>query len=140
MYKTYYRIATRFWWPSMAKDVKEAVESCASCNIANAVSHTAQKIYQAISTAEPLEICGLDVWCPGTTKPTDAVTTSARRNKGDQKAVLTYVCTLTAFAQTAFLHKTDSTTVARTAFGQCFVPNGMPKLILMTRAASSRTS
>jgi hypothetical protein len=44
IYKTYWRIAARFWWPELSKDVRKAVLECAHCRVASAASHHAQQI------------------------------------------------------------------------------------------------
>jgi hypothetical protein len=63
--KTYYRVATRYWWPTMTRDITEFVLSCAYCRLSNATSHEAQSILQAIETQEPFDVIFLDVWTPG---------------------------------------------------------------------------
>jgi Integrase zinc binding domain len=35
IYKTYWRIVTRYWWPSLLRDIKEAVTTCAHCILGN---------------------------------------------------------------------------------------------------------
>ncbi|CAJ1964180.1 unnamed protein product [Cylindrotheca closterium] len=55
-HKTYYRIAARFWWPGMAKDIREAVLGCGHCNAANASSHKNQKILQQTPIEEPFDV------------------------------------------------------------------------------------
>ena len=38
-YKTYWRIAARYYWPSMYSDVRRAVLECGHCILGNNVSH-----------------------------------------------------------------------------------------------------
>jgi hypothetical protein len=47
LYKTYWRIAARYWWPGMSTDVREAVLNCGHCRLANATSHHAQQVLKA---------------------------------------------------------------------------------------------
>ena len=124
LYKTYWRIAARFWWPAMSVDIRRAVLECAHCRVANASSHQAQQIIGALSMDEPFDTISMDVWHPGRTK-TD------QRSAKYQKAVLTSVCNLTGFASIAFIPQIDSDTMARLTFSHFFVPNGLPKLVVI---------
>jgi hypothetical protein len=124
VYKTYWRIAARYWWPGMSVDIRKAVLDCGFCRVANATSHGAQQIIGALSTDEPFDIISMDVWHPGTTTPT------AEGGKF-QKAVLTCLCNMTGFASLAFVSQFDSNMMARLAFSHFFVPNGLPKLVLI---------
>lgn len=128
MYKTYYRIMTRFWWPKMYTYVTQQVKSCAHCILANNVSHKGQRILQSIETAEPFDIMAFDVWYPGVTTEGDIT------KKADPKttqALLTGVCTTTAFAGVALIDEVSSTGVQAAMFAHFFVPNGFPKKILI---------
>jgi hypothetical protein len=76
----------------------------------------------------------------------DSKTTMEKAKKAD-KAILTYICTTMGFATTPHLRlidgetgrrgdgethrRGDGETVTQTAFTQIFVPNGLPKLILI---------
>lgn len=61
VYKTYWRIAARFWKPEMSKDVRRAVLYCAHCIVANTASHhQAQQILGALSMHEPFDIISMD--------------------------------------------------------------------------------
>jgi hypothetical protein len=124
VYKTYWRIAARYWWPGMSIDIRKAVLDCGFCRVANATSHSAQQIIGALSTDEPFDIISMDVWFPGTTTPT----TDGGRF---QKAILTCLCNMTGFASLAFVSQINSNMMARLAFSHFFVPNGLPKLVLI---------
>ena len=124
IYKTYWRIAARFWWPEMSTDVRKAVLECAHCRVANAASHQAQQILGALSMDEPFDIISMDVWHPGTTFKN---TTTTRNQKG----ILTCLCNLTGFASLAFVPQLNSDMMARLAFSHFFVPNGLPKLVII---------
>jgi hypothetical protein len=123
-YKTYWRIAARYWWPGMSKDIREAVINCGHCRVANSTSHEAQQIIGALSTDEPFDIISMDIWHPGKTK-----TDSKYHNV--QKATLTCLCNTTGFASTAFVNQIDSDQITRLAFSHFFVPNGLPKLVIV---------
>ena len=124
IYKMYWRIAARFWWPEMSTDVRKAVIECAHCRVANAASHQAQQILGALTMDEPFDIISMDVWHPGSTLKNTATT----RN---QKGILTCLCNLTGFASLAFVPQLNSDMMARLAFSHFFVPNGLPKLVII---------
>lgn len=127
MYRTYWRVAARYWWPGMNSDVKEAVTACAHCRLANATGHEEQQILTAISSDTPFDVIALDVWSPGDV--TDRF--------GNVKA-LTSMDTMTGFASVAVLRDAKAETVARTAFASFFVPNGLPKLILVDAGSENK--
>jgi hypothetical protein len=122
--KTYWRIAARFWWPNMSKDVRKAVLECAHCREANTASHQAQQILGALSMDEPFDIISMDMWCRGKTQ----TNTTTMKN---QKAALTSLCNLTGFASLAFAPQVDSDAMARLAFSHFFAPNLLPKLAII---------
>ena len=67
-YKTYWRIAARYYWPTMYADVKAAVTGCGHCVVANNVSHQAQHILGSLTMdEEPFDIISIDIWIPGVT-------------------------------------------------------------------------
>jgi hypothetical protein len=128
-YKTYWRIAVRFWWPGMSTDVKEAVLKCGHCRVANATSHEAQQILGALTVDEPFDVITIDVWYPGKTDNKPPPTRG--REDRFQKAILTCLCTMTGFASLAFLSAVNSEATARMSFSHFFIPNGLPKLVLI---------
>ena len=119
MYKTYLRIATRFYWPGMSTEIRKAVRECAYCQLANATSHKDQHIFTGIPVDEPFDIICIDVWHPGKT----VRDSKSFKQTTYQKAVLVSLCTLTGFASTAFLNEISSTLAARLAFSHFFIPN-----------------
>ena len=123
VYKTYWHIAARFWWPEMSRDIQKAVLECAHCRVANVASHQAQQIIGALSMDEPFDIISMDIWYPGSTK-TNTTTTQ------NQKTILTCLNNLTGFANLAFSSQGSSEMIARLAFSLFFVPNGLPKLVI----------
>jgi hypothetical protein len=126
VYKTYWRIAARYWWPSMYSKVRAAVLACGHCKVANATNHEAcQKIGALAIPDAPFDVIAMDIWSPGKTKDQQI------KSDRSQKAVLDAVCTLTGFAAIAFLSEVNSETVARLAFSQFFVPHGLPKLVMI---------
>ncbi len=124
VYKTYWRIAARFWWPEMSRDIRKAVLECAHCRVANATSHQSQQIIGALSMDEPFDVISMDIWYPGTTQTNTTTTTN-------QKAILTSLDNLTGFANLAFSSQVTSEMIARLAFSHFFVPNGLPKLVIV---------
>jgi hypothetical protein len=122
--KTHWRITARFWWPEMSRDIRKAALECAHCRVANAASHQAQQIIGALSMDEPFDVMSMDMWCPGTTK-TNTTTTK------NQNAILTCLDNLTGFANLAFSSQASSEMITRLAFSHFFVPNGLPKLVIV---------
>ena len=126
-YRTYWRIAARYWWPRMYLDVKEAIATCAHCRLANATGHEAQQVLTSISSDTPFDVIALDVWSPG----------DVMDKHGNVKG-LTSLDTMTGFASVAVIKDTSSETVARTVFASFFVPNGLPKLILLDAGSENK--
>jgi Integrase zinc binding domain len=134
IYETYWRIVTQYWWPSLLRDIKEAVTTCARCILGNNTKHQGQKVYKPIMTAEPFDIICLDIWHPGVTH------TSKQRNEMDKNelkggALLTSLCNTTSFATTAKISQVNSEEVRDKTFQQIMVPNGLPMLILIDQGS-----
>ena len=108
----------------MSRDIRKAVLECAHCRVANAASHEAQQIIGALSMDEPFDVISMDIWYPGSTK-TNTTTTK------NQTAILTCLDNLTGFANLAFSSQVSSEMIARLAFSHFFVPNGLPKLVIV---------
>ncbi|CAJ1958031.1 unnamed protein product [Cylindrotheca closterium] len=136
-HKTYYRIAARFWWPGMAKDIREAVLGCGHCNAANASSHKNQKILQQTPIEEPFDVCCMDVWSPGSTKNATKLSTTLRKTLTN-KGVVTYVCNMIGCATVAFISSMNSGNMARIAFLQFFTVRGLPRLILIDEGSKNK--
>ena len=107
----------------MSQDIRKAVLECAHCRVANATSHQAQQIIGALSMDGPSDIISMDIWYPGATK-----TNTTTKN---QKAILTCLDNLTGYANLAFSSQVRSEMIARLEFSHLFVPNGLPKLVLV---------
>ena len=127
-YKTFWRIASRYWWPTYYKDIREAVQGCAHCVLTNATGHKAQQIWKALEFDVPFDVISMDIWSPG------EVQTKFRETK-----VLTSLDTMTGFASADFLVAgVDSEQLARRAYASFFVPNGLPKLILIDAGSENK--
>jgi hypothetical protein len=127
IYRTYWRIVARYWWPRMYLDIKEAVGACAHCKLANAVGQDSQSILDAISCDTPFDIIAIDVWSPG-----------AVSDKYGNTKTLTSLDTMTGFASAAILQSATSDNVARACFATFFVPNGLPKLVLIDAGSENK--
>jgi hypothetical protein len=127
IYRTYWRVAARYWWPRMYLDVKEAVGACAHCKLANAVSQDSKSILEALSSDCPFDVIAINVWSPG----------AVPDKEGNTKA-LTSLDTTTGFASAAILQSMHSENIARTCFASFFVPNGLPKLILIDAGSENK--
>ena len=109
----------------MYRDVVEAIRGCAHCRLANATSHENQQILQALPCDEPFDVITLDVWDPG------EVTSKLGASK-----LLTCLCVTTGFTSGAFLDKEDSQSISFAAFAYFFVPNGLPRLVIIDAGSS----
>jgi hypothetical protein len=82
----------------MTCNIAAFVKSSAYCHLANATSHEAQSILQAMETQSPFDVLFLDVWTPG----------DLPAQWGALK-VLTCLEGMSSFAKAVFLDKADST-------------------------------
>jgi hypothetical protein len=126
-YKTYLRIAARFYWPGMSKDVRAAVIQCGHCQAANVTGHENQEILTGHSVDEPFDIISIDVWHPRKTT-TDNKRLGMERH---QKVIITSTCNLTGFKSLAFISHLEAEVAARLVFSHFFIPNGLPKVIVI---------
>ena len=127
-YKTYWRIAARYYWPSMYEDVRKAVTECGHCILGNNVSHQAQQILGSLSVDEPFDIIAIDIWIPGVTYSKGSFIAD-RSNV--RQAVLTSLCNMTAFATVGFLSSLEGDVITQVLMSQVIMPNGLPKLVLL---------
>jgi ribosomal protein L21E len=111
----------------MYLDVKEAVGACAHCKLANAVGQESKSILDAISCDTPFDVIAIDIWSPG----------AVPDKYGNTKA-LTSLDTMTGFASAAILQEATSEAVARACFATFFVPNGLPKLVLIDAGSENK--
>ena len=119
--KTYWRIATRFWWPNMASDIRTNVLSCAMCRAANITSHEAQQIMKTLHSDAPFDVIALDVWSPG-----HQVT-----NKKMRGGLLTGLCVMTGFAGVGPLQSEKAEDGATCAYQHFFIARGLPLLVVI---------
>jgi hypothetical protein len=128
LYKTFWRIAARYWWPTYYKDIREAVQGCAHCVLTNATGHKSQQIWKALEFDVPFDVISMDIWSPGEVQ-----------TKFGETKVLTSLDTMTGFASADFLRAgVDSEQLARRAYAAFFVPNGLPKLILIDAGSENK--
>ena len=118
--KTHWKIAARYYWPNMARDVRAMTLGCAHCRISNATSHEAQQQLQTILSDSPFDAVSMDVWHPGNCG-----------NDGVQAYLLAALDVMTSFALGAFLLNVDLTQVTIAAFTQCFSFTGLPRIIII---------
>ena len=86
-YKTLFRIRTRFFWPTLRKDVKEWVKACPHC-VAYDIWRTCQnELYLSWPVTVPFYIMHCDLWQPG------ALFNSAQ----EQYYALNSMCDITQF-------------------------------------------
>jgi hypothetical protein len=127
-YKTFCRIAARFFWLGMSKDIRAAVLECGHCQAANVTGHENQQILAGQHHVdEPFDIISIDVWHPGKTT-TDTQRLGSNRQ---QKAILASTCNLTGFASLAFISNLEAEMAARLVFSHFFILNVLPKVIVI---------
>ena len=125
-HKTFWRVATRFWWPQMAKYVDEHVKGCAHCRLANIASHEAQQKLKCVESDAPFDVMAFDVWKPGRFPSTLLAGKSKRA-----KALLTGIDIMTGFASAGLLEHESSEEIARVLFTQFVISYGLPMLIII---------
>jgi hypothetical protein len=123
--KTYYCLITQFWWPCVYQDVVEAIRGCTHCRLANATSHKNQQVLQALPCDELFDVITLNFWDTG------EITLKLGASK-----LLMCLCVTTNFASGAFLDKEDSQSILFAAFAYFFVPNGLPRLVIIDAGSS----
>lgn len=126
-YKTYWRVAARFWWPSLSTDIREAVLGCGHCRLANATSHEAQQVLRSLDSDVPFDVVAMDAYSPG-----DIPT------KLGEIKILTYIDVMTGFAAQAYLVELNSKTVAVAAFTTFFAVHGLPRLIMIDEGSENK--
>jgi hypothetical protein len=83
---------------------------------------------QALSFDVPFDIISMDVWSPGNVQ-----------TKFQETKVLTCLDSMTGFASVDFLRgNLDPEKVARRAYAAFFIPNGLPKLILLNAGSENK--
>ena len=107
--------------------VQIGVIGCSLCQLANAVSHKNQQIFQALPCDGPFDIISIDVWTPGDIP-----------GKYKNQKVITCLCMTTGFASLAFAHDLKSETMAQKCFNNFFVPNGLLRLVLIDPASENK--
>ena len=124
--KTYWRIAARHWWPSMATDIRKLCLACAMCRVVNQTSHEAQQIMRTIFSDVPFDVVVMDIWKPGR---------FASKKRGKTGA-LTCLDIMTAFAGAEFIETETALEAALKAFQAFFVTRGLPKLVIFDQGGS----
>lgn len=122
-HKTYYRIAVRFWWPSMSADVRFNVIGCAACKLSNSASHENQKVLSALSCDQPFDVVTMDIWEPG------YVIEKSKKVTG--RKLVTHLDNMTGFAAIALIGDATSIEVSKAVFMNFFVPNGLPRMVMI---------
>jgi hypothetical protein len=134
VYKTYWRIAARYYWPGIYNDIRKAVVECGHCILGNNdVSHQNQQILGKLDYDEPFDIICPDIYVPGRTGLKGHYKSMSILDV--QQAAVTSLCNMTAFVTAGFLQHPDSKTVAEVIFTQVLLPNGIPKMVLLDQGS-----
>ena len=110
----------------MARDISQAVRSCAHCRVSNLTSHEAQQKLKSVMAAAPFEIMAFDIWKPG-----DIPSFIQAGKSKTSSMLLTGIDTLTSFAGAASLENASSVEVTRVLFEHFVGVFGLPKLIII---------
>mmetsp|Transcript_14417 Transcript_14417/g.22007 ORF Transcript_14417/g.22007 Transcript_14417/m.22007 type:complete len:216 (-) Transcript_14417:1119-1766(-) len=120
-YKTFWKIATRFYWPGMSKQIREMTLGCAHCKVANITSHEASQALTHFEITSPFNILAMDVWSPG----------REATIKMNNTHVLCALDFMTAFAMGTFLNNTTAKEITVAAFTMFFSQTGLPRMIVI---------
>ena len=112
IYKTYWQIAARYWWPKMQKDICEMTLGCGHCRAANIASHKAQQKLTAFATDAPFNTIAMDIWHPG------AITSSKHRHKH----VLIATCLMTTFVLADLVTDLTAETITPVSYTHLTLP------------------
>ena len=118
--KTFWRVAVRFWWPGMSYQIRQWVLQCGHCRLANSSSQLSSAWLHGYDSKSPFDIQFLDVWTPG-----------CLPSKQGHIKLLCSMDELCGFVEGAPIAKEDSITIAREAFSRIFIPNGLPRLVIV---------
>lgn len=124
-HKTLWRVVTKFWWPSVAKDVRTAVRSCAMCKAVNIVSHESQVKLKTVTANSPFDVVAFDIWSPG------KIPSKGRSDRPPCKGVLTGIDVMTGFAGAGEIFREDSSEVSRVLVSRFATTFGLPKMVLV---------
>jgi hypothetical protein len=131
-HKTLWRIASRFWWPMMARDTTKAVRECAHCRVSNITSHEAQQILKTVTSDCPFDVMSFDIWKPG-----DMPSTLRPGKSKTVTMLLTGMCVMTGHAAAGFIEGEgpSSEEVTRVLFTHFIAAYGLPKLIIIDKGS-----
>ena len=120
-YKTLFRIRMRFWWPSMRKDIKLWVKSCAACIAYNVWRNRKSELYFSWPITSPFYIMHVDLWMPG------KLTTE----NGETLQLMNCMCDLTQFVISILVHEAISEILAKLFMEQVVLSFGMVAVVVV---------
>ena len=88
VYKTLYRLRSRFFWPRMREDIKEWVAKCAHCVSYHIWRNRKSELYFSWPITAPFWIMHVDLWSPGT---------AVKDKQGRTGYLMNTLCDLTQF-------------------------------------------
>ena len=120
--RTLNRILARFLWEIVNKELSQFIRAYAHFQLVNPCSREAQQFLQTIESDIPFDEVFIDFWGPGDIPDQDGY-----RN------ILTCLDCMTGFGIGASkgLKEITSDQAAQWAFGNFFVPFGLPKMIVL---------
>lgn len=118
--RTYERIASKYYWKGLYKDVQEWISTCVDCASKKGTPNRNHELL-TIPTTEPLEIVGFDLMGP--------FPTSKRGNR----YILVFTDHFTKWVEIFAISRIDALTIAQIFVEQIVLRLGTPKMILSDR-------
>ena len=120
--RTLFRILARFGRPMINKDVDKFIKACVSFKFVNKCSYEAQQLLQTIDSGTPFNVVFIDFWEPG----------DIPDRYGSRKNLTCLDCmTWFGLVEDTGPKEITSDQASRWAFGNFFVPFGLPKIIVV---------
>ena len=120
-YKTLFRIRMRFWWPSMRKDIKLWVKSCAACIAYNVWRNRKSELYFSWPITSPFYIMHVDLWMPG----------NLTTDNGETLQLMNCMCDLTQFVISILVQEARSENLAKLCMEQVVFSCGMVAVVVV---------
>ena len=120
-YKTLFRIRMRFWWPSIRKDIKLWVKSCAACIAYNVWRNRKSELYFSWPITSPFYIMHVDLWMPG----------KLLNEQGETLQLMNCMCDLTQFVVSILVENATSEVLAKLFMEHVVLSFGMVAVVVV---------
>mmetsp|Transcript_2602 Transcript_2602/g.3881 ORF Transcript_2602/g.3881 Transcript_2602/m.3881 type:complete len:702 (-) Transcript_2602:652-2757(-) len=123
-HKTYWKIAARFFWPKMTREIRQMTIVCVHCKAANIASHEMSQQLTHFDITAPFDVIAMDIWNPGREA-------AGFKKKHEGSYVLTSVDIMTSYAMGSFVQDDSAHHCTLTAFTAFFAITGLPKMVII---------